>query len=397
MKNPNRGKSAQIHTRPFDSSQLVGAIYDAAMEPEGWTDLLNLLREPFHASSGFLWVTDDLEPDCNVVASVHLSEKALGDYEAYYHKLDPGLPVLHEQGDGSATVISHLFDLKELEKTEYYVDCSLPSNVIDAMGGNIAMGNNRSAMIAVHRWSGQSPFSQKDLALFSGLMPHLKRATQIGRMFAREKNYRKSYETLLERHPYGVLLLDEEGKTVFATSRAERILSDQDGLSGGVAGIRAADPMENQLLRQLLRGVLATGTNGSHHNGGTMRISRPSGLRPYSVMAFPLPTRKAPLGLEGTGICAALVIHDESRISPPEPALLTLLYGLTSAEALLAVEMARGSSPGEIAERQEKSIHTVRAQLKSVFQKLDVNSQSQLVKRLNSGPFRTTPKIGEKP
>ncbi len=54
-------------------------------------------------------------------------------------------------------------------------------------------------------------------------------------------------------------------------------------------------------------------------------------------------------------------------------------YGLTPSEVEVARLLAEGVAPKEIASRRDVSVHTVRTQMKSVFQKLDVRSQRELV------------------
>jgi DNA-binding CsgD family transcriptional regulator len=67
--------------------------------------------------------------------------------------------------------------------------------------------------------------------------------------------------------------------------------------------------------------------------------------------------------------------------------VLQSLYDLTPAETRLAVEMANGRDLDEISEHFGISKHTVRAQLKAVFQKTDTRRQAELVKLLLTLPL----------
>lgn len=57
---------------------------------------------------------------------------------------------------------------------------------------------------------------------------------------------------------------------------------------------------------------------------------------------------------------------------------LTQLWGLTDAEANVAVKVAQGLAPQDIAEAAECSVHTIRTQLKSVFRKTGTSRQNEL-------------------
>ena len=58
--------------------------------------------------------------------------------------------------------------------------------------------------------------------------------------------------------------------------------------------------------------------------------------------------------------------------------LLKSSFGLTNAEARLAIELARGSSLSQAAEAFGVRYQTARSQLRAVFAKTDTHRQSQL-------------------
>lgn len=62
--------------------------------------------------------------------------------------------------------------------------------------------------------------------------------------------------------------------------------------------------------------------------------------------------------------------------------VLTRAYGLTAAEAQVAARMALGASREQIAVERRASLQTVRSQIKSIFQKLSVTRERELVSLL---------------
>lgn len=77
---------------------------------------------------------------------------------------------------------------------------------------------------------------------------------------------------------------------------------------------------------------------------------------------------------------AILVVTPIGSAADVTPQLLMGAFDLTSAEARLALEISQGRTLSEIADARAISQHTLKTQLKSVFQKLDVRRQSDLVK-----------------
>ena len=76
---------------------------------------------------------------------------------------------------------------------------------------------------------------------------------------------------------------------------------------------------------------------------------------------------------------AALVIRVPKKFTADDGYTLTLLYGLTPAEAKLAIAIANGESLTLYASLNNKSIHTIRSTLKEITAKTETHSQAELV------------------
>jgi DNA-binding CsgD family transcriptional regulator len=77
--------------------------------------------------------------------------------------------------------------------------------------------------------------------------------------------------------------------------------------------------------------------------------------------------------------CALIIILDlETRAAPAETHMQRV-FGLTSAESRLAVQLARGEALETAADLLQVSKETVRTQLKAVFAKTETSRQSELV------------------
>ena len=78
----------------------------------------------------------------------------------------------------------------------------------------------------------------------------------------------------------------------------------------------------------------------------------------------------------------ALILVDLEETPEPKPSALQKMFGLTGAEADLAIRIARGETPADIAKLQDVSISTVRSQLASLFTKTNTKRQAELVSLL---------------
>ncbi len=104
------------------------------------------------------------------------------------------------------------------------------------------------------------------------------------------------------------------------------------------------------------------------------------------VLAVPLaPARSEALGLAPPSAPLGLVcISDVAPLPDGAAATLQLLFGLTPAQANLALALFEGGSLREYADRHGRSLNTVRTHLKEIFAKTGARRQSELVRQLGA-------------
>lgn len=90
--------------------------------------------------------------------------------------------------------------------------------------------------------------------------------------------------------------------------------------------------------------------------------------------------------LKRAGDPMVLCVYSSLLRRKVEPEILRALYGLTPAEAAMAIGVYNGHSLSDLARDRSTSIHTVRTQLKRVMNKCQVRSQLELCHLLTSGP-----------
>jgi DNA-binding CsgD family transcriptional regulator len=108
------------------------------------------------------------------------------------------------------------------------------------------------------------------------------------------------------------------------------------------------------------------------------------------VAVAPLAARAAG-SFFGARPAAVLIITDPEEVIELPEGRVQRLFGLTPSEARIATRIAAGESIAEIAAENAVSKNTVRSQVQSVFAKMDVNRQSELVRLLGRLLFSATP------
>ena len=114
------------------------------------------------------------------------------------------------------------------------------------------------------------------------------------------------------------------------------------------------------------------------------RLKRANGA-PVGLFAVAI-RPETTLGAFGQQPVALLIFHNPREQAELDGFIVAEMFDLSPAEAKVAVALARGKSPDEIAAAGRIAISTVRAQIKSIFAKTGVSRQSELVALLRGMP-----------
>jgi DNA-binding CsgD family transcriptional regulator len=177
-----------------------------------------------------------------------------------------------------------------------------------------------------------------------------------------------------------VLFLDERKRVVFANRAAQLLESNGDGLKLSVDGITLPNRQDDQKLQSLIAQALSPIASFAATTGGVMRAARPSGKRPYGILATPV-ARNYPV-LSAIQPAACVVITDPESQAPLPTAQLQAAFGLTDGEARLAALLAAGEELRTAADRLKITYGTARTRLAEIFQKTGTRRQGELIRLL---------------
>jgi len=169
----------------------------------------------------------------------------------------------------------------------------------------------------------------------------------------------------LERMGCGGVLLDEMGYALLTNPVALRLLRDEVGPPSGPVE-------EREWLRNAIKRLLRSSSERFTLKADAWVTIHREDKRDLALHAVPI----------GEGDVQArtmVILVDLSTTPQPRSEVLEKLFGLTAAEARLAIQIGRGDTPADIALENGVSIATVRSQLASVFAKTQTSRQAELV------------------
>jgi DNA-binding CsgD family transcriptional regulator len=167
------------------------------------------------------------------------------------------------------------------------------------------------------------------------------------------------------------LLLDRSLSVVGSNGTAGRLLDAELRVVRG--RLVSADREATATLERVLQAVVRNQSSAEP----VMPVPLPrNGRRP--LLAYPRRLRVLSSGLLAQCLAVVLMV-DLEKDQRPQERTLGLVFQLTPAEARLAAGLASGRALSEVATELGVGKETARAQLKSVFGKMGVRRQSELV------------------
>ncbi|MGQ0446593.1 MAG: helix-turn-helix transcriptional regulator, partial [Beijerinckiaceae bacterium] len=269
---------------------------------------------------------------------------------------------------------------EEWLRGEFWNDWVKPNEFGDPIFVNIMNSPDAVCTFSIgHPWRSEPFATPEVLRLVSLLAPHLQRALQLQLGFGPLSLIRDGALDLVENWRHGCVLVSVAGQVLYANRAANGIAASRDGLSLGCRGLRAAIASEDAALQQLISQACA-GNGQGIRAGGRLAISRNSGRKPNTVQTLPLGPNR---GDFFNGLAAALVIiSDHEREAYLPPSCLRELFGLTPAEAEVALLVLRGHGLQCVANELRVTLSTVRIHLQRVFEKTGTHRQAGLVRLL---------------
>jgi DNA-binding CsgD family transcriptional regulator/PAS domain-containing protein len=245
------------------------------------------------------------------------------------------------------------------------------------VAGFVGENSSYHAYMSMQRSRRQGHASPADIDRFALIKRHVEQALSLTlRLGLLEQQCHLGFE-LLDVVPYAIFALDTARRVLFMNRRAEQIVERGDGLAieGGRMHCRVTE--QQPVLERLMTAALG---NGAPARGGWARLHRSSGRRPYLVLVSCFtPTEEM---LQEFQPRALIIVSDPDEVPKPEAEALRQVYGLSDTEARLASALASGHSVQSAAQCLGMAAETARFHLKTIFRKLGVNRQQDLVRQL---------------
>ena len=361
-----------------EHGDLVEAIYGMALEPELWPGLLDRLAAVMGGASGVI-MQENLDSGIGGGVLRGLPDEAAGLYFNYYGARN----VLRRVGNPHelmrrftpvVTIDQETLPKNDLMRTEFYADFLRPMGIHSLLTFGLWGEGVSVTTLDVYRPANRPSFTEAEQGFANTLHPHLIRAFRLSRQLADALMVKEGLAAAVDRAPYGFFVLGPDRRLRHVNATGQQMLAQAGGLRLIAGRLATGSTAETARLEALIGA--ACGPAGARV-GGSMAIRRPDGRSPLSLTVAPARTDR--MALFNTGPTAVVCVSDPEAAVDVSELQLREVFGLTGAQAKVAIALFEGRTAREAADALGLSFFTVRAHLARIFEKTGVNRQAELV------------------
>lgn len=367
-----------------DALRLIRSIYDAALDSQQWPSVLEALAYALGGHSALLRLVDYGHRQVGLFVTSGSDERYQLAYREHFIQLDPYRDILESLPLGAVRSASQVASLPQRRKTEYFNDYELPQDKVYALGSTLHKGKDFHLQLGIHRGERAGDFGRHELDLLDLVLPHIARSVQIGLLLGEAAFRQELAEAALDDLRIGVILADAAAKPLYLNREAESLAAAGGRLKIGADGLRLHHPMDTVQLHKLITAATLTTAGKGTAPGGVIHCACADCKETLQIWVTPVSRRNLPSDFFAPAACAAVFLALQGALNLPWR-MAAAHFGLTPAEARLAVALADGLSVEEAAAQLTVAVHTARSQLKAIFAKTGVHRQSELVALLLKG------------
>ena len=376
---------------------LVHAIYDAALHPSRWPQVLERLCAAFESRSALLFTPLHSPAQGGFTFTHRISTATVERWSAKSIHDDVYTQAALRRGllvDGMAINSDDLVPRVEAYASRFYQELWAPAGLSHGCMGVIFAGTDARHLptaISIYRGPEEASFTPDHVEMLRALLAHLSRS--LGVMYHLRDSQLQMAASLaaLDRLPGGVVLLDEAGHASFI-NRSARALFDKGDVvvqaaGHGVGQLRLAPALRSQepAFQSLMRRSLEPQSSAVQYFSDALVICHANGQSACVVHAAPLGSAQSFGTTDGSRSSRAIVfLYSLESVAQVRPELLCELFSLTPAEARAALQLLHGGGVTEMAERLGVSANTFKTQLRVAYEKTHTHRQADLLKLLLS-------------
>lgn len=351
-------------------------LYQAATDDVCFQQLSTTLAEQLDARSGVIhWRFLNDVSEQEISYSGYFSDDQMALFEKNFSNED-----LWSHAVTAPGALNRSWNCEELVSSQTFARSRIYNEWIRPMGDDTfhCLGASLKtdlfvAEIGFHRGRSQSPFDEDHVRALNRELSHLGHVICIRQKLLAGRKAEESLRGACNAVGHAVITMAPEGRVTHHNAAADIMLQAGDAITLKGGFLDAALASDRGRLAAAIQRVGAA----TEPETVSLLIGRIGGGG-YYVSVLP----------DLTGSARQIVLLAScSRISDPNlSSSLRSIYGLSYAEAEIAIVVSEGSSLDAVAAQRRTSVSTIRTQVKAIMAKVGCSRQAELVAVVRSMP-----------
>ena len=303
------------------------------------------------------------------------------DYIRDYHLCNPRIEVVQRLRAGTWMHCHEHFSDSFVAADRFHQDFLIPYGGRYMSGTKLIDDHDHVVLLGAHRGIKDTPLNAAEIGLLDRLRNHLIKAVALhNQMEAKEVEFAVG-QMILQRLNQPVLLVDSVRNIRYANKAAQAFEVKSRNVSFAGLLLSCRDKEFELLLTSEIRALLDPHRTDATNTRKVLRLPVQGDEFPVLLVLTRLDPDKS-LQAFGNIPVVMIAFHETGQSKAIDPALVAEVYGLSPAEAKVAVALAAGSKPIEIAELRGVALSTVKTQMKIAYAKMNIGSQADLLRLL---------------
>lgn len=354
------------HDETNQFSDLVGSVYDAALDADQWHEVLRKILAYVGGQSAALFYRDIIKRKGEVYYDFNVPSEYRASYFEKYIKLDPTLIGYNLAPVGEPVSTIDVMPYDEFLQSRFYKEWAVPQGLVDSVGVVLERTSTSAAIIAVMRSEMADESSIKKMRLIS---PHARRAVQIGTLLDWHTTKSEGMAASLDGLSAGFFLIDAQGHVLHTNLSGTLMLEKGDVFRLNTGRLTACHPIDDSQISA--KDYAASGSE-------TIALRAMDGSR---YVAHVLRLTKSSHHNVGISTAAVAVFVTNAEADPPVfPNVIASAFALTPSEVRILLAIVEIGNVSKVAEALGVAETTAKFHLSNIFAKTGVSRQSELVR-----------------